>query len=64
MSAKEIANNLTHGTLDIWLTIIEGLRKEEIAQIVSQSTGIPETEFLRKATERNCFWVKNVRYCE
>ncbi len=51
MSAKEIANNLTHGTLDIWLTIIEGLRKEEIAQIVSQSTGIPETEFLKDAPD-------------
>jgi len=49
MNAYELANNLTHGTLDVWLTIIEGLRKEEIAQIVSQNLGIPEAEFLKNA---------------
>ncbi len=34
MSAQEIATNLTHGTLDIWTTIQEGLRATEIAQIL------------------------------
>jgi UPF0755 protein len=33
MNATEIATNLTHGTLDIWVTIQEGLRAEEIADI-------------------------------
>lgn len=31
MTAQEIAQNLTHGTIDIWVTIIEGQRAEEIA---------------------------------
>lgn len=33
MNASEIAYILTHGTLDIWVTIPEGLRAEEIADI-------------------------------
>jgi len=32
MTAQEVANSLTHGTLDIWITIPEGQRAEEIAQ--------------------------------
>ena len=36
MNAPELAGNLTHGTLDIWVTIPEGLRAEEIASIFSQ----------------------------
>lgn len=35
-SAEEIAKNLTHGTLDIWVTIPEGRRAEEIADILEQ----------------------------
>ncbi len=34
MSAQTVAVNLTHGTLDTWVTIPEGLRAEEIAQIL------------------------------
>lgn len=34
MSAEEIAKELTHGTSDVWLTIPEGLRTEEILEIV------------------------------
>lgn len=55
MSAQEIAGMLTKGTLDIWVTVIEGLRKEEIAQIVSKELGIPEIEFLKKAREGYLF---------
>jgi len=55
MDAYQIAKNLTHGTLDIWITIIEGLRKEEIAQIISQNVGIPEVEFLKQVTEGYLF---------
>jgi UPF0755 protein len=36
MNMFDIAQNLTHGTLDIWVTIPEGLRREEIATILSQ----------------------------
>lgn len=36
MSAEEIADNLTHGTLDIWVTIPEGKRATEIAEILKE----------------------------
>ncbi|MEK7518040.1 MAG: endolytic transglycosylase MltG [Patescibacteria group bacterium] len=36
MKASEIAQNLTHGTLDIWITIPEGKRTEEIAEILKK----------------------------
>ncbi|OGD54282.1 hypothetical protein A3J78_02275 [Candidatus Beckwithbacteria bacterium RBG_13_35_6] len=34
LSLFEIAQALTHGSLDIWVTIPEGLRKEEIAGLI------------------------------
>jgi UPF0755 protein len=34
MSMTDVANNLTHGTLDIWATIPEGLRADEIADLL------------------------------
>lgn len=55
MDVFEIAKNLTHGTLDIWTTIIEGLRREEIAQIISKDFTIPESEFLKYAQEGYLF---------
>lgn len=39
MTAQEIAQNLTHGTLDIWITVPEGKRATEIAEILQ--TKIP-----------------------
>lgn len=36
MTARDIAENLTHGTLDIWITITEGKRAEEIADILQE----------------------------
>lgn len=36
MTAKEIAENLTHGTLDIWITVPEGKRATEIAEILKE----------------------------
>jgi len=55
LDTHEIAKSLTHGTLDVWLTIIEGMRKEEVAQLVSQSLNIPEIEFLNYAREGYLF---------
>lgn len=55
MNTEEIAQALTHGTSDIWVTVIEGLRKEEIAQIFSQQMSIPESEFLKFAKEGYMF---------
>ncbi|MDP2585536.1 MAG: endolytic transglycosylase MltG [Candidatus Levybacteria bacterium] len=34
MTAQEIADNLTHGTLDVWITVPEGKRATEIAEIL------------------------------
>jgi len=37
MSAYDVAQNLTHGTLDIWITVPEGNRTAEIADILEKS---------------------------
>lgn len=55
MSAPEIAMTLTKGTLDQWVTIIEGLRKEEIAQILSEKLGIDAEEFIQLGREGYLF---------
>jgi len=50
-SPQEIANILTHGTEDIWLTFPEGWRKEEFAQrLVANLTNFDSDGFLRLAT--------------
>lgn len=36
MNVEEIAQNLTHGTLDVWITIPEGKRATEIAETLSE----------------------------
>ena len=55
MSAMEVAKNLTRGTLDVWVTLIEGTRKEEMAQIISKNLDIPEIEFIKLANEGYLF---------
>lgn len=55
MNAYEIARNLTHGTLDVWVTVIEGLRKEEVAEVISEKLNIPEIELIKEATEGYLF---------
>jgi|SRR3989339_87394 len=55
MNAQEVATSLTHGTIDIWLTLIEGMRKEEMAQIISKNFDIPEIEIERKTKEGYIF---------
>lgn len=52
MTTSEIAQELTHGTLDVWITIIEGLRNEEIAQILSKELSIPESVFINAARQK------------
>lgn len=51
MTLNEIANSLTHGTIDIKITFPEGFRNEEIALKLAQNLGIPENEFLKQARE-------------
>lgn len=55
MNAEEIAKTLTHGTQDIWVTIIEGWRKEEVALELATTFGIPETQFIQEAKEGYLF---------
>ncbi|MDH7476646.1 MAG: endolytic transglycosylase MltG [Microgenomates group bacterium] len=55
MNAYQIAKILTHGTLDVWVTIIEGLRKEEIATIIAKNLDLPELEFVKLAPEGYLF---------
>lgn len=52
---KSIASTLTHGTLDVWLTTLEGWRNEEIAILLAQKLNVPETEFLKYAKEGYMF---------
>lgn len=52
MSAYDLAETLTHGTLDIWVTIPEGKRADEIADLLKEK--IPSyNESWRKQLEQN-----------
>lgn len=55
MNALEIANELTHGTSDVWVRILEGWRIEEIASEISKNIQIPENEFIKIAEEGYLF---------
>lgn len=55
MDAYTLADALTHGTLDEWVTIIEGIRKEEVAEAISEKFDIPEVEFVKLAPEGYLF---------
>lgn len=46
MSPTEIAQALTKGGLDSWVTVVEGLRREEIADVFAQSHGIATQDFM------------------
>ena len=54
-SVKEISLALTRGRLDKWITIIEGLRKEEIAATLEKDFDIDREKFLRAAREGELF---------
>ncbi len=55
LPTAEIAKRLTKGSLDRWFTVIEGLRKEEIAEQVASNLGISAVEFLSEAQEGYLF---------
>lgn len=55
MDSREIALELTHGTLDVWVTTLEGWRVEEIATKLTKDLDIPEKEFLKYAREGYMF---------
>lgn len=55
MNVTTILETLRHGTEDVWLTIPEGWRKEEIAQKLDTMLKIPPKEFLQYANEGYLF---------
>lgn len=55
MDMDTIAANLTHGTVDVSITIPEGWRNEEIALKFAKELSIPEKEFLSVAREGYMF---------
>ncbi len=55
MNTATIIQELTHGTLDVWVTTLEGWRNEEIAVKLTQTLAIPESEFLKYAQEGYMF---------
>ncbi len=55
MDGKEIALELTHGYLDIWVTSLEGWRVEEIAMRLAKDISLPESQFLQFAEEGYMF---------
>ncbi len=55
MNVSTVAQELTHGSIDVWLTTIEGWRVEEIALKLAQELSIPEREFVREAKEGYMF---------
>lgn len=44
MPARDLAKELTHGAIDIWITFPEGLRVEEMAEIIEASLKTPEND--------------------
>lgn len=55
MDAKTIAQTLTRGMLDVWITILEGWRSEEIALKLAGELSLPEAQFLKYAEEGYMF---------
>jgi UPF0755 protein len=55
MSAQEIIETITHAATDEWVTIIEGLRKEEVAQKLAEQFSISEIDFIEQAKEGQLF---------
>jgi UPF0755 protein len=55
MNARQIAEELTHGSLDVWVTTLEGWRSEEVANKLAKELDIPEQLFLQYVKEGYMF---------
>lgn len=54
MSARQIAQNLTKGTNDRWVTAVEGLRKEQVGEfLIRQGFAINPEEWITVTTSEN-----------
>lgn len=55
MTTTEIATALTHGTLDVWITITGGKRAEEVAEIFSNNMSMYDISWKKKLIEKEGF---------
>lgn len=55
MDSQTLAQALTIGMLDVWVTILEGWRSEEIALKLAAQLSLPEGQFLKYAEEGYMF---------
>lgn len=55
MSVPEISSELSHGVIDKWVTFVEGLRNEEMAQILQKELSILPEEFLVRSEQGYMF---------
>ncbi|MBU1000180.1 endolytic transglycosylase MltG [Patescibacteria group bacterium] len=55
MSMQELVKNLQIGSEDVWVTLIEGWRLEEMADKLNQELKIDKKEFLKNAKEGYMF---------
>lgn len=55
MSLSEIINNFKKGSMDNWVTLLEGWRIEEMAQKLSDELGVKSDDFLKLAKEGYMF---------
>ena len=55
MSTEEIIKQLSQGSLDKWVTLLEGWRDEEMAQKLSDELGVKSEEFLKVARQGYMF---------
>lgn len=55
MNTNEIIEALSKGSIDKWVTLIEGLRVEEIAEKLNKEIGVSEDEFIAVAKEGYMF---------
>ena len=66
MNARIIAEELTHGIADSWITTLEGWRVEEVAVKIAKDLEIPESEFLKVAKEGYMFpgYLHDTKRCD
>ncbi|OGD86425.1 hypothetical protein A2870_00965 [Candidatus Curtissbacteria bacterium RIFCSPHIGHO2_01_FULL_41_11] len=63
LSSREIAKELTHGAIDVWITFPEGVRVEEMADIIDKKLNsgnnekyqFDKKEFIKSAKEGHMF---------
>lgn len=55
MSTEEVMKNLQNGSVDKWVTLLEGWRDEEMAEKLNKALGLSKEEFLKHAKQGYMF---------